>query len=973
MLRRGESCSKIIILMLFSVILVSLSLETCYAANEPDYVGFVVDDATDEPISDVDVTVYYRRIYRRYYSRWYKGVGTSTDHTGRFELDLAEDNTYLILLTHGEYGDLNYVPFGKYINPLSATEADEIRLWRAQQVVLDGSDFFVETTAIPEITYRAIDVSETSPLSYGSLGVYFGTQTGSLTDYLDLPSDIVYMPSGIEHKLRVTAVSEYLDDTLVETIILDDESYSEVVDLSSIVLPRNIEVIQNKTETTGRIIEDKENQGFYLAVERQKLGRAKTLFTSSMTQIEVGQVEEAFTSLREAYVILTDLENSVSGMHDSATRSVSILIVFIGLTSQVVAGLFFDDAAKRTVSGTIVFAILLGTLYVLHPGTQITEQNELIRIGAVTIVSVSALGWIGPKIISNGNRQTSPSVQHMVVPIISIAKRSLRRRRLRFLLTLTSVLMLVASFISLTSFTTGFGLSLEKTHLPLGKEGLLIRTTDPPPVIGTAPYSGGLGVAGSLPLDSSLIDWFSEDIDVQEVIPRYENAPRRQYREEYSPVTRIEGEPVFGVLSVDPSYEAAVNTLDTTVVDGRYIGEGSGEAMISVALSEQLGKPVGDTLSFGLMEYSYDFVIVGLMGDDKLAELLDIDGEPYLPLKIIEWSRVEYDGPDDIVEALAPCTPDEVVITNHASSVNMTLLGLSRINLVVDDNIDKVEFARTTALNRGFRVWASTEGGVYLAQLEEYFGGKGLPVIIPWIIVVLNVMVTMMNAYYERRKEVMIFSSIGMNPRHVSAVFLAEATVTGVLGGCLGYLLGLGAYRFIYLVTPALQVQQKVSAVWSLGAIGISLAAVLIGGMIALRNSVSITPSLLRRWKIDSVSETDRITKIELPIHVFPEELKEYYEFLEDKLSRRKTRGDMRVSMLKFTEDMEETYFNFVYSSYGSNISSLYTRNKVVIEVGSDGTYTTTLYSDGDSDSVKKVGELMRRVCLDWSMEREEH
>jgi hypothetical protein len=228
----------------------------------------------------------------------------------------------------------------------------------------------------------------------------------------------------------------------------------------------------------------------------------------------------------------------------------------------------------------------------------------------------------------------------------------------------------------------------------------------------------------------------------------------------------------------------------------------------------------------------------------------------------------------------------------------------------------------------------------------------------------------MMNAYYERKNEVMIFSSIGMNPRHISSIFLAEAAVTGVLGGCIGYLLGLGAYKFIYILTPELQVQQKVSAIWSLGAIGISLAAVLIGGLFAIRNSVSITPSLQRRWRLDDTEEKERITRIELPIHVFPEELEEYYNFIENRLSETWS-GDMSVRSLKRGEG--KTAFSFVHSIEGTSISRMYTKNQLVIELGEDGTYTTVLYSDGDSDGVKRTGVLMRRICLDWSMEREDH
>jgi hypothetical protein len=532
-------------------------------------------------------------------------------------------------------------------------------------------------------------------------------------------------------------------------------------------------------------------------------------------------------------------------------------------------------------------------------------------------------------------------------------------------------MLLVASFISLTSFTSGFGLSLEKIDDPLGKEGIMIRTPNPPPTKGTAPFSGGVGISGPLPLDEGVLKWFKDEEAVRDVIPKYESYPHRQYRELYRPVANIGTTDIFGILSIKPSYEAEVNLLDTTIVRGSYLSGEEGEALVSEGLARKLAMGVGETFTLSLQNDISQFSVVGIMDDTTLEGLTDIDGDTILPKKIIEWERIEYDGPDYVIEALTPCDPDEVIVISQASGVNMTSLGLSRVNFVLESDADIVEYARSTALSRGFRVWGASTYGVHLAQLTGYFDGKGLPVVIPWIIVVLNVIVTMMNAYYERKDEVMIFSSIGMNPRHISSIFLAEASVTGVLGGCVGYLLGLGAYKFIYLVTPELQVQQKVSAIWSLGAIGISLAAVVIGGMFALRNSVSITPSLQRRWRLDSTGEGERVSRIELPLHVFPEELESYYDFLEDRLKNWTWSSDMSVRVVK--RETGKTAFSFIHSTEGTSISRLYTKNQLMVELGEDGTFSTVLLSDGDSDGVKRTGVLMRRICLDWSMEREGH
>lgn len=325
------------------------------------------------------------------------------------------------------------------------------------------------------------------------------------------------------------------------------------------------------------------------------------------------------------------------------------------------------------------------------------------------------------------------------------------------------------------------------------------------------------------------------------------------------------------------------------------------------------------------------------------------------------------------MEALAPCSPDEVVWVNLGTGENISAIWLLRINLLLQDDVDIMEFARSTALNRGYRAWASTLTGVYLAELTGYFEGKGLPIVIPWVIVVLNVVVTMMNAYYERRHEVMIYSSIGMNPRHVSSIFLAEATVIGIIGGCLGYILGLGAYKLIYVLTPALQVKQKVSAFWSLAAIGISMMAVLVGGLSALRNSTSITPSLRRRWTIDKKQDSSTETRIVIPVQVYEEEIDEYIEFIKEKLDKAKNGRNMIVKMPKFTQIGEKHWeYWYIYGSANSQISALYSRNRLNVEKIEGKTYTTTLYTTGDSESVKQVGSFMRQVSLDWSLQREE-
>jgi hypothetical protein len=176
----------------------------------------------------------------------------------------------------------------------------------------------------------------------------------------------------------------------------------------------------------------------------------------------------------------------------------------------------------------------------------------------------------------------------------------------------------------------------------------------------------------------------------------------------------------------------------------------------------------------------------------------------------------------------------------------MPLVGVTRVDVIVREGTDVSSFAERLALERGYWVWSISGGAVHFVRLGEYLEGKGLPLVIPWIIVVLNVIVTMLNSMYERKEDILILSSVGVNPAQISAVFVSEAMIYGLIGGGVGYLAGLSLYRAMALLDITLGVHQKISAFWSLAAMGISMTAVLIGALVSLRGSVVITPSLDR-------------------------------------------------------------------------------------------------------------------------------
>jgi hypothetical protein len=69
--------------------------------------------------------------------------------------------------------------------------------------------------------------------------------------------------------------------------------------------------------------------------------------------------------------------------------------------------------------------------------------------------------------------------------------------------------------------------------------------------------------------------------------------------------------------------------------------------------------------------------------------------------------------------------------------------------------------------------------------------------LIPLIIAGLIIFNTMMNSIAERKKEIYVYTSLGLAPSHVGTIFLAEALTYGMLGAVFGYIVGQGAATFL--------------------------------------------------------------------------------------------------------------------------------------------------------------------------------
>ena len=115
----------------------------------------------------------------------------------------------------------------------------------------------------------------------------------------------------------------------------------------------------------------------------------------------------------------------------------------------------------------------------------------------------------------------------------------------------------------------------------------------------------------------------------------------------------------------------------------------------------------------------------------------------------------------------------------------------------MDDSSNTDDWVKTVAgkLSRRFdlAVYAGQKDGVQLVVASNLSRVSGAgQVAVPLAIAGLIVFNTMMGSIAERTREIHVYTSLGLAPVHVGALFVAEAMTYGLIGTVFGYVIGQG-------------------------------------------------------------------------------------------------------------------------------------------------------------------------------------
>ncbi|MAE64604.1 MAG: hypothetical protein CMJ18_10090 [Phycisphaeraceae bacterium] len=258
---------------------------------------------------------------------------------------------------------------------------------------------------------------------------------------------------------------------------------------------------------------------------------------------------------------------------------------------------------------------------------------------------------------------------------------------------------------------------------------------------------------------------------------------------------------VRGALYVQPD-EALVSGLDRMLLPGgRWLrSDHEDVCYISDASAATLGidpasvgrEPVEVLLS------GWRVRVAGVFDGAGLEKLRDLDGEPLLPEYWYKSRQRAAQRTRDL--AGRPTGRDVSSLRVPASDMVILPLDAEEGGLVssVALRFDRLPFAARRRLIDEIMDGSPTFISYALDGLA-WFGGRFpfagldllLDIVLPLAIGSLIVFTTMLGSVYERQKEISIYSAVGLAPRHVLLLFLAEGLVYAVIGLVGGYLLAL--------------------------------------------------------------------------------------------------------------------------------------------------------------------------------------
>lgn len=549
----------------------------------------------------------------------------------------------------------------------------------------------------------------------------------------------------------------------------------------------------------------------------------------------------------------------------------------------------YADARRQIAAQIAIFLLVFGLLRLLHPAFQIVRSSLMILLGFVIILISSGITLLfvskaKENLVELRKREGKVAAAEVnrlgvLLSAFLVGLNNMHRRRVRTGLTCATLTLLTFVMICFTST----------------QNDLVDETV----TLGGAPYQGLLiKHENFVPLSASEVFALKSKFG-----DRFPVAERRFYtgiqdwneRKRVNPVLSAvaEGkagrrEVKFGSLLKLSPHEPLRKQLRILTARGFFQPEHTADdgtpppVLLPLPLAERLGITVEDVNRGDVVitVSGRKLGVWGIFDPTSLAALRDLDGKDLLPFDI-----------ERVASANQTVVGNETVTTAHESDPRISA---DRIVITPVRDLgfwitNAKEMFSSVAVDMGATSYrlAKEEIEAHLEKtaLPAYYGLDGvayrglrarsvtlvglLDLLVPLLLAALTVLNTMRGSVYERRSEIYVYNAIGIAPRYILSMFLAEAAVYAVMGSVLGYLLSQGIGRVLTELGLTFGLNMTFTSLTTIYASLAIAAAVFVSTWFPARSAMQIAaPAEESGWRLPE-PEGDRLA-FDLPFTFQP-------------------------------------------------------------------------------------------------------
>ncbi|MEM1922461.1 MAG: FtsX-like permease family protein [Nitrososphaerota archaeon] len=545
--------------------------------------------------------------------------------------------------------------------------------------------------------------------------------------------------------------------------------------------------------------------------------------------------------------------NEVMGLINDSSNTSLFFIGLIVLSSVFVERLVIhSEGRSRLLSILAVGGVLFLIFAEVHPAFSVMSTALMAVFGLLTIV----LYMIVLSVLGNEVERVRRSISYRMlgshvleigrVGIMAVAYNTavenMRRRRLRTILIIGSIVGVTLGLSIFTSVAPSVDVAFPSIPQKAPADGVSTR-------IGYAiPVGGVMGEEG------------------MEILKAYEAegmiiAPRAWYY----PVSIYPAVGPIAQVSIDPltgrSYNIhAILGLTNPDIELSFSGvikEGGGfssdkayEILIPDIMADFLGVKVGDQLyMMGL-----GFKVAGIYSAENAEKLYEISGFSMAPINPYYVSSIAFGATVPAQQTPPPLSWDRLVVAPYGlvTKLGGYVASYNILQMERSSKEDLYQLARDLSMVTDLAIYVGDSGSTLRGSRVSSFKTVGWE-IVPALIVIgaLNTVINLMGSVEERKREISVYSVLGLPPLGSSFLFLVESAVYASLGALLGYLVGFVLNRLFidFGLLPQAYTLNYASIFIMLSLGVVILAAMLASAYPSRIAAMLVTPSLERKWR----------------------------------------------------------------------------------------------------------------------------